>query len=69
MKYDSKYLCDALRIDPSKAEEIHDLANGMSSFRRFKARRMLICSKEASLSPRRDEKGPILPDGPFRLHS
>lgn len=26
MKYDSKYLCDALRIDPSNVEEIHDVA-------------------------------------------
>ena len=53
MKYDSKYLCDALRIDPSNVEEIHDLANGVSNFRRFRARRMLICSKEVSLSPKK----------------
>lgn len=49
MKYDSKYLCDALRIGPSYVEEIHDVANGVSNFRRFRRRLMLNCSKEVSL--------------------
>ena len=53
MKYDSKYRCKALRIDPSKVEEIHDVPNGVSNFRRFRARRMLICSKEVSPSPKK----------------